>query len=37
MAGAVIIVLLILGSILIPVFSHYTFDKQDYQAILTSP
>ncbi len=37
MAGAAIILLLILGSIFIPLFSPYTFDKQDYNAILQGP
>jgi oligopeptide transport system permease protein len=36
-AGAVIIILLVLASIFVPLFSPYTFDGQDYKAILQGP
>lgn len=36
-AGAVIIVLIIIGAVIIPYVSPYTFDKQDITAILEGP
>ena len=37
MAGAVIILLLTLGAIIVPLVSPYSFEKQNYDAILVGP